>query len=132
MGNRPRIEAVEDTPPNRAPNRTLALSATVGLNKMRRGAPSWAMAALMMLGHHHAEAKGSSGAGMGGMYWAFAVLILLVIGIIGYIIYQYFKAEMLQARMERDIVEGKQDAVMSYEEGRLAEFNSHFKRDLEL
>jgi len=74
----------------------------------------------------------SSGSGMGGMYWAIAVIIILVIGMIGYVIFQYWKAEMLKAKMAKDVAQGKQGVIASYEDQKLAQFNSRFQRDLDL
>ena len=69
------------------------------------------------------------------MYWAIAVIIILVIGMIGYVIFQaktshsnrpllhscnscfdsscrqYWKAEMLKAKMAKDVAQGKQGVI---------------------
>jgi len=79
------------------------------------------------------DAKGSGlGSGMGGMYWAFIVVGLLVIGAVGYFGFQYWRRARLAEKLRDEGVSSRRNAVESYENAKLEEFNSHFARDLEL
>jgi len=77
--------------------------------------------------------KGSGvGSGMGGLYWLYFVLALLIVGIVGYVAFQYWKQQRLKEKMAKDTVHAKVDAVSRYEQDKLQAFNAHFQRDLEL
>jgi len=69
---------------------------------------------------------------VGGLYWAFVVCGILVLGVIGYFLYQYWKRQRALDRAQREAIVSKKTAVQSYEEAKLDAFNKQFQRDLEL
>jgi len=73
-----------------------------------------------------------SGGGMGGLYWAFVVIGVLVIGVIGFIVYQYWKRKRALERSHRESNAIKRNAIQQYEDEKLQEFHKNFQRDLEL
>lgn len=73
-----------------------------------------------------------SGAGMGGVYWAFVVCGILVVGVVGFFLFQYWKRQRALAAAANEVQNVKMSSVQSYEKDKLDKFNAHFQRDLEL
>lgn len=73
-----------------------------------------------------------AGAGMGGLYWAIIVGVILVAGVIGFFIFQYYKNKRAQERVEKEAAKAGKLAAKTYEQAKEQAFMSRFEKDLDL